>query len=352
MTAEVKMFRNAQVHLDLDPDGALVLEMSDDHEKSHTFKKGSSVYSALQGLSWKDVENRFQNGNYFFANNRLIDFRTSEYTGYVATDEGIEILMDEIGTTTPRKIEVKSVVNPMKTDGIVLRGRSTGKDLEVPGVSEGGFFKTAISFAWNPFYAEIHSDSYLERLICTNGLVARSSIMQYRIPIINNWKENLDIATRRLQHKFQGLVVENLEDLMNHRASVGTVQLINKHIWSRLNSVHFDDPRHRRLGQLTRLTDVSTHCSDTYKFKVFNNQSIAKMLPSHLTAYDAYNIATEVASHTNSVTGSSDIALNKIASDILFDQSEKRSQASFVSTPKLSDFSNPDDAFLAVHEAF
>lgn len=354
MTASVPvtMFRNAAIDIDVTSNELLRIEMKDDPSKSYVFKKGDSVYSNLQGLTWEDVKKRFDGGSFFFVNNSLFDYRTSEYKGYVASDEAINILNTEIGVSDKRKLEVKNVINPVKSDKYTLRGAVSRGELEVQGMSDGGHFKTAIAFSWNPFYTDIHSDAFLERLICSNGMVATSNAMQYRIPIINDWKENLEVATRRLQQKFKGMVVESLEDLTRHRASVGTIQLLNNHLKQRYHVAANNPAEKDRLKQLLNLTNASEHCADVYKMKVFQNQSIAKMLPSHLTAYDAFNIATEMASHTREISGSSDIAINRVAAGILFDGSEKKSQASFVTLPKLSEFSDPDEAFLAVHEAF
>jgi hypothetical protein len=62
--------------------------------------------------------------------------------------------------------------------------------------------------------------------------------------------------------------------------------------------------------------------------------------------FDAYNVATEIASHTNEAKGSSDHALDKFANDIVFSRKSKEHGAARFMEPPVASFSDAEAAFF------
>jgi len=84
---------------------------------------------------------------------------------------------------------------------------------------------------------------------------------------------------------------------------------------------------------------------DVYRFGVFEDKNLSAQLPGHLTAFDAYNIATELRTHTNPTSKSTDNALDKFANVLLFDRQSNYNAAGKV-VNRTSSFSDPTKAFF------
>lgn len=324
----------------------------------HEFDRNSGLVRQLKAVTTDELQDRLSGGNYFFVNGRLMDFRAGDYEGFIQSDAGISNLMQHLGAMERKRGHFTRSVTPGFNREQVLGRAWEKQEFHVPGMKEGGAFNSTVSFMWNPFYRDIHTHVGVERLICDNGMVATADVMNYTVPMVNDWREGLEIAHRRLTNKLESTLVGGLENTTTHRASVATVALLNDHITNRMKAaVNFGNmsdaeasaklrERNRRLLELGELTDVKRQLGQQYTTKVFEDRSIGKMLPSHLTAFDAFNIATELSSHTNESQHSSNSALNGIANGIVFQNSELKSQHAFVDTPRLSDFNDHDQAFM------
>lgn len=323
----------------------------------HEFKKQSALVRQLKAVTTSELEERLSGGNFFFVDGVLTDFRGSDYKGFIHSDDQIKALAGHIGFNKRTNLHHTRAITPGFNRKTVMGGALDPVQFEVPGMQQGGYFTSKVSFMWNPFYREVRTHLALTRLVCDNGMTVTADSLNYGVPVVNDWQEGIDIAHRRLNNKMESVVVSGLEDATSHRASVATVSLLNQHITNRLKSVNNSgrslEEMHntvRRLNELETLTNVRRSLSDSYKSKVFENQSIGKMLPSNLTAFDAFNIATELSSHTEASQFSSNAALNAIANGIVFNSSEKRGQMALASTPNLSDFNDHDAAFMGARE--
>ena len=97
---------------------------------------------------------------------------------------------------------------------------------------------------------------------------------------------------------------------------------------------------------MNKVVDPSTHLRDHYKENAFKDRRLAAQLPSHLSIFDAYNIATEIASHTSPTDGSSNHALDKYSNELVFDRQDRRTHAARFGGPSAASFSDPDAAFF------
>ena len=77
------------------------------------------------------------------------------------------------------------------------------------------------------------------------------------------------------------------------------------------------------------------------------DKSLASQLPSHLSSFDAFNVATEMRTHTDETSRSSNAALDKMANTLLFDREYNyvASSSRFGHTIS-SSWTDPDEAFI------
>jgi len=319
-------------------------------EFQHRFKPTSRVSKHLDIMEPKDLADRLTGGSFFFIGDEFVDFRDGHYNGFVHTDDAIKHFMDVLGYTTRSQLGHLHQRKRNKEDDtdIVLRKVWSDADIVVPGYQSGGEFNSQLSFVWNPFVKTINSAFDLVRLICENGAIGLTSFLNSRVPLLNRWEEHLDIASRQIQNKVSGIVVDRVQEMSKERASVADCLLLEQHAFDRMHSPGSRSQNEReKLMHLMAAVAPATHLAGVYKGDVFQNKNLAAQLPAHLSNFDAYNIATELRSHTQASSKSSDNALDKFANGIMFDrESNFKASAARLSTPKLSAFSDPERAFF------
>jgi hypothetical protein len=327
-----------------------------DGKFSHRFPSKSRVSKHLDIMEPKDLAERLSGGSYFFVNDgkedRLVDFRDGGYNGFVHSDESVAKFMDIIGVQQRTALPMHRNRRGSNDDNtqLVLRKVWSNNDIVVPGYQDGGDFKSQLSFVWNPFVKTINSSFDLVRLICTNGMVGMTNFLNTKVPLFNRWEEHLDIASRQIQNKVSGIVVDRVQAMTGERASVGECLLLEQHAFDRLYSpaVKTQEERQRLLALMAALSPAA-HLSGVYRNEVFTNKALAAQLPAHLSHFDVWNIATELRSHTNSSAKSSDNALDKFANEVMFeDTANVTASASRFAAPKASSFSDPERAFFGV----
>lgn len=295
---------------------------------SHTFDPKSRISQALGHMSLNDLEARLSGGHYFFVDGQLIDLRDSQYNGFVHTDEAINTLMEVIGVSpAPLSRRGRSQLARASGDStisskIALRNQWSKQAIDIPAYKEGGVFNSQLSFLWNPFHSNIRSVFELVRLICSNGMVGLTSFLNASVPVVNKWEEHLEIASRQIQNKVSDKVQARLVEMGSERASVADLLLIARHAMTRLSDATITDTAQReRLRNIVRITDPTIHLGKHYAGDVFKNQSIARQVPGHLTTFDAWNLTTEMSSHTDANAKSSDVGLQKLANELVFEPS-------------------------------
>lgn len=314
----------------------------------HHFDSKSRVSKSLDLMTPADLSERLTGGHFFFVEGALQDFRDGHYTGFVQDDNTIAHLNDLLGINSANKRTVR--VHENTTSKQYHLGRKwSDHGIKIDAFNDGGEFTSELHFGWSPFVRTINSAFMLYRLVCSNGMRGLKSFMNTRIPLVNRWEEHLEIANKQIQNKVEAICDRRFTAMANERASVGELLLLAAHIEKRGTEGAEQSPEAAmRLINLGRIVNPRLHLADVYRDNVFKNKAIAAQYPSHLTTLDAYNIATEIRSHTRPSDKSTARALDYIANDIVFDHKNIVALADVSTMPKKCSFSDPDAAFFGL----
>jgi hypothetical protein len=308
----------------------------------HHFDASSRVSKSLDVMTSEDLADRLTGGHFFMQDGQLIDFRDGQYNGFIHSDDSIQKLIEVIGYTE------KKNRNNTTSNNVSLSSVWSNNDIEVPLYAAGGDFQSRLSFGWNPFMKDVHSTFQLVRLICTNGMTGLTSFLNTKIPLVNRWEEHLEIASRQIQNKVSSKVVARLSEMGNERATVSECQSIVTHVDDRLKNGNVDQLSRERLKNIAMVASPVLHLGKVYKENVFGDRRLGAQLPSHLSTFDVYNMATEINTHTADTSGSSSFAMDKIANALIFDREDLTKHSARFGQPTLSAFSDADAAFFGL----
>lgn len=327
-----------------------VVEIVVNDKFKHTFGENSRITKALQHMEAKDLAARLNGGSYFFINGELVDHRDNQYNGFIHDNSSIEKMIELIGVRPMAPRDRRALqLNASGTQRFALSGVYNKQAIIVPEYLAGGEFESQLMYNWNPFHQNIRGVFELVRLICTNGMVGVSDFMNTNIPMINRWEEHLEIAARQIQNKVADKVQARLKVMSTENATLGELTQIAEHATSRLAAKSEQLPEERdRLTNIYKAVNPVFHLGSVYKPAVFSDTNISAQLPGHLSMFDAFNIATEMYTHTNETEGSSGLALQRIANNLLFDSKAKREQrlSRLSLAPLRSAFSDVKTAFF------
>ena len=322
----------------------------------HTFKADSRISKALETMSPEDLRARLSGGSFFFVNDQLVDFRDAHYDGFVHSDANLESLMSNIGARAGNGRDRSANRLNTTASGIILSNRWSNQDIHIEGYQEGGVFTSNLNYNWNPFHQYVNGSFELVRLICTNGMVGSNDIFNAKIPVVNRWEEHLEIASRQIQNKVNDTVSQRLRHMGVEHASVGELQLISSHAENRLLELDivdfgsldkFEEVR-STLRNINNIANPEIHLANHYKNDAFENKNLSAQLAGHLSLFDAWNLVTEMYSHTKEVASSSGAALQKMANSLVFDGDKRKAcmNRTGVTAPLMSSFSDPETAFF------
>ena len=353
MTDQFKLIRGANVEVKhiINEKKQNVAEITINDKFQHRFDPKSRVSKHLDLMTAQDLQDRLNGGTYFLVDDQLVDFRDGLYNGFIHSDAGVATFMDILGyqdrSTLPLHRGNRRRRGEDDHSDIVLRKVWSDGEIIVPGYAHGGDFTSQLSFTWNPFVKTINSSFDLIRQICTNGMVGLTSFLNTKIPLFNRWEEHLDIASTQIQNKVNAVVIDRVQQMALERASVADCLLLSQHAFDRLYAPGEKTTGERdRLVQLMAALSPQAHLSHVYQAGVFEDKNRAAQLPAHLSNFDAFNIATELRTHTSQTAKSSDTALDKFANSILFDREDNYvATASRMTAPKQAAFSDPEKAF-------
>ena len=340
------MRRNAKVEVKASTDqkNHPVAEIKVDGELTHRFPSTSRISKALEVMTPIQLQERLDGGQYFFINGILFDFRDGAYGGFTHTDEGIDALKDVIGI---RGRDDSRIARNDQGTAKLSKVWST-KKIQVPGMDNGGAFDSRLTFSWNPFIETVRSNFDIVRLICLNGMTGLTSLFSAKIPLVNRWEEHLDIANKQIQNKLYSMLGERFENMSIERATLADCLRLETHACNRLDEYNnsVSGKVREQLRNIAKIVSPELHLNKYYKGNAFQDRRLAAQLPSHLTMFDAYNIATEIASHTSQTSNSSDHALDKFANELVFDRNDRKMHAARFGGPSQASFSSPDTAFF------
>lgn len=343
------LVRNADVKVTriLDDKKRPLAHINVEGQFQHTFPHTSRVSKHLDMMEVSDLSDRLTGGSFFFVEDELIDFRDGSYNGFVHTNDSINTFMDVLGYQRKEDMEMAHLTKHTDEVGspIILRKVWDKNEIIVPGYKQGGDFNSVLSFKWNPFVKTVDSAFDLIRLICTNGMVGMTSFLNTKVPLMNRWEEHLDISARQIQNKVSNVVVDRVQGMATERASVGNCLLLEEHVMNRLQT-SIDATEHNRLLNMMNAVSPRAQLASVYKESVFNDKNLAAQLPSHLSNFDIFNIATEIRTHTDQTSKSSDNALDKLANYLLFDnEANQTASVGRLTAGKTNAFENAELAF-------
>lgn len=349
--SEFNLIRAGKVKLThtVDEKQRSVAEIIVNGEFHHRFSPSSRISKHLDVMQPRDLEARLTGGTFFFIGDQMVDMRDGQFDGFVHTDESVGVFMDLLGYQSKKDLpRYRGRMTEETEDDLVLRKVWSENEISVPGYAQGADFTTELSFVWNPFVKTINSSFDLVRQICTNGMVGLGSFMNTKVPLFNRQVEHLDIASRQIQNKVNGVIVDRVHTMTSERASVADCLLLEQHAFDRLVGTQDQRAGERDcLKILISAVSPKFHLHNTYRDAVFSDKNLASQLPAHLSKYDVFNIATELRSHTSQSTLSSDNALDKFSNSTLFDREDNFvASASRYTAPIVASFSSPENAFF------
>jgi len=283
----------------------------------HTFSPRSRVSQALLVMKPEDLQARLNGGSFFFINGEMIDFRDNQYGGFVHTDQSIEKLIELVGVRKISDHDRKALGIKTHSD-LVLSGVYNTQEIVVPKFLEGGNFHASLMYNWNPFHSDVKGVFELVRVICTNGMVGLCDSMNTRVPIINDWEQNMDIAARQIQNRIGARVKDRLEIMDDERATVTECQQLAEHALKRLTQNEMPEKERSLLQTIYRVVNPAFHMVKYYTNNVFGNRDVGAQMGSHLSKLTAFNAATEMYSHTQETDASTGRALQLFANNLLF----------------------------------
>lgn len=357
---EIEMFRGAPAkitkHISHDGKQSALLHVGD-HQ--HKFGHASRVSKALAENTPEQLTGRFSGGHYMFVDGELVSWRDASYNGFIHTDEAVRNLAEHVGISNAVDLgrhRQMVVLDRARRGGgdaasTMLMSYRSSEEFDIPEYKEGGNFTTRVGFSWDPFVHFVTGTFDIVRMICSNGAMGISNLVNTRVPIVNLWEQHMDIATAQLQNAVTNRVKDDMVRIGATRASLDMCRRLCEHIEGRLKATAADE----NAGALHRLMTMhdainpERHLSDVYQPLAFTDSALGANLPSHLTGLDLYNAATELATHFPGSSESSAYALQRMSNSLLFDrQTDARlSTLTTNATISLADFSDPEKAFFS-----
>lgn len=283
----------------------------------------------------------------------MVDFRYSDYKGFVHNQDAINKLVEVVGVTHSDD-ELQGVARNTSSKSVKLSRQWDETEFQVANLGAGDF-KTAVHFGWSPFSQNVNSSFVLWRLVCDNGMRGMTNFLNSTIPLVNNWEEHLAMANQQLMNKINSMMQQRIVGLANQRASVADCLLINKHVQDRSDGLHnaISAEATARLNMIGALVNPVLHLKDVYKDEVFVDGSMAAKAPAHITGYDMFNMITEIRTHTDPTAESTGHALDVVANQMLFGgkvyghniNKDVEQTLAGTEAPKLI-INNPDQAFF------
>jgi len=323
-----KMIKNAQVGEgeQIQATGRPKLSVVINGEHEYTFPATSRVSKALETNRIEDVVSRLDGGHFFMKDDTLVDWRDRNYAdrgSFIQEDRGIQELLNKIGFTQETKKSVGRFNNTASTE-ILLNKTWSDVDIHVPQYLEGGDMKSKLDFVWNPFNSNVTTSYKLERLICQNGMVGLSSLLNAKIPLVNDWEEGLNIANKLIQNKIGTMITGRMAQ-MNDNSMMATVRdchRVTAMCQARLVSAdNFgDDVLREKLAMTQLAADPHLHLKGVYGNEILEDMKMCDQLRSHLTLFSLWNILTDISSHTVEVKDNSNFAVQRWANEVLIDR--------------------------------
>lgn len=255
---------------------------------SEAYKPSHSLSRALSKFDERTMVQRLSGGSYLFHNGKLVNYRLSDYKGFVHDDESITRLADIIGVDVKRGNNLSKIIE----SPVQLGGMSESFSVGIKGLGDGGEFDVALNYSWSPFSDIIQCRTEMTRLICDNGMVGTGEVLTRGVRIINDWERNLGIVSMQMRPVITDYMVDKFSLAANERASVYEANLAGGAISSRLSGGVTPEEE----AVLERLGSVLDYGS---RAKIGNIKSVDSNAVTDISRYDVINVLTEAFSHTD-----------------------------------------------------
>lgn len=317
----------------------------------HHFDAQSRVSRALETMTTTDLAERFKGGTYFFVEGTLVDFRDVHYHGFIQDDASIASLVRVIGIRNKYDISTHLQDN-LTTRRYVLGSSWDASQFTIAELAGQGTFENELLFGWSPFNKDVSSAFMLKQISTGNSIRGMSSFLRKKIPLINRWEEHLDIACKQLQVRIDSEVKRRFTAMTQERASIQELLLISEHAKTRIDKGQNmkGSAEEVRLSRIHKTANPIIHTNKIYKETVFTDMRLAAQRKGHLTVFDAYNLATEIRTHTQECEGSSTLALDRFANDLIFNHHDLTQYGARFEAPKAAVFKDTESAFFGKTE--
>lgn len=347
-TPSFELVRNAVVEASSHRDGRNhnIAKIVVNGKYTHQFSSYSRISRSLDTMSAQDLQDRMQGGTFFFVNKDLVDYRDGFYNGFIQDDASIAALARAIGIK-PRYSISTSLADNLITHDWVLGAKWGASEIQVPEVTGGGEFENELLFGWSPFNKDINYAFVLREVSTGNLLRGRAAFLRKKIPLVNRWEEHLDIACKQLQTRLDAIMKRRLKAMTTERASVQECQLLYDHAKTRVEKGTNvkGSSQELTLRKVMRVVSPLIHCNKVYRENVFTDMRIAAQRMAHLSVYDTYRMAIELRSRTTEVDGSSTLALDRFANDLIFNRTDLTQYGARYETTKTPAFTDLEAAF-------
>jgi hypothetical protein len=337
----IERIRNARVKVSTNNGfvPSLIIDVNEKYQ--HVFSPNSRESRLLMQTDMETIGRLFDGGSYLFIDGILRDYRGSNFKGFQHSDEAIAALAEKLGYSLvdPKKAADNSIFQGIRhnLNGAFMGGEWEKFDLDIPAYGDGGKFENRLIAAWSPFRKEVVITVDMLRLKCTNGMVGQSPMVTYEVPVVNDWNNNLEIASRQLKPRFNEKIRTSIEGMADKRASIYEVEKAFRLLQAREAGVSGANLSH--IHELIDLTDVGRHLRNHY-----NREQLERGdLPAHLTRYDVFNILTEATTHIGR-DSRSDRAITGYLNEFVFSKEKSSIQKSGII--KLSHDSDHNRAFF------
>lgn len=322
---------------------------------THIFDSKSDVVKMLNVMEFPIIEEKMQGGSFLIDDDgHIVDFRFGDYNGCIRSQDQIDNLSEEIGFSNMGKQrrsvggDLGSMFNQIRhnKDGVFFGGKSDNSIyFDVEGLKTGGEFKNNLIYRWSPFEENVHTTVETERLICANGMVGMSPLVTREVPIVNDISRHLKIMEAQLNPEMSRILRERFARMVDAHASVEDVKKVLSFIYSRIHKMETgkdESVSHDLmvLHGLKKSLDLS-HLKDIIDFNNEMSSSVESIIPSGISQFDLFNVATEMSTHTSGDVNDNGMA-QKFINSLVFD----KTQVSVVGSKKFEKEPEPNRIFF------
>lgn len=217
---------------------------------SYSFNQNSNITRMLQSKGLQTVTEFFNGGSYVIIDNQLVDYRPSNYKGYICDDETLELLFEKLGCIKNVDIAVKKSMHLVNPGNIILAKQTCINEFDVdyaPGDDQDQY-TSGVYYQWSPFQSFIKAQTYIK------DMWSELEVMHSydKIELAGNWVETID----NQMEKYPLVLSEVFKDLLDALAHSKPVDSDFESLL--LVASYIDDDDMHNAFQEMRVSDETT----------------------------------------------------------------------------------------------